>query len=211
MPVVIVSDRQLFRSALSECCEQRNTIVRQECAHVNEISVLEKNDLVLLHVSKSAQDILNDLQFLNSLAENLHIIVLTAQGTSNDLCDVLGDKVDAIIPDDRSVDALIGALAVVQEGYALVPQHTRMSPPRKMKITTQELQPIKPFSGDYNGKLSARENMILSRLTSGDSNKDIANDLGICETTVKVHLRTCYQKIGAKNRTQAAIWAVLHL
>ena len=60
-------------------------------------------------------------------------------------------------------------------------------------------------------RLSVRELAILRKLTGGVSNKDIAKDLGICESTVKVHLRTCYRKIGARNRTQAAMWASEHL
>jgi len=36
----------------------------------------------------------------------------------------------------------------------------------------------------------------------------IANRLGITEATVKVHLKTVLRKIGAANRTQAAIWAL---
>ncbi|ATG38071.1 putative regulatory protein, LuxR family (plasmid) [Phaeobacter piscinae] len=55
--------------------------------------------------------------------------------------------------------------------------------------------------------LSGREWLILTKLIDGATNKSIANELGICEATVKVHLRTCFRKIGAKNRTQAAIWA----
>jgi two-component system nitrate/nitrite response regulator NarL len=42
----------------------------------------------------------------------------------------------------------------------------------------------------------------------GDSNKAIANRLGITEATVKVHLKSLLRKIGAANRTQAAIWAL---
>ncbi|WP_417585516.1 LuxR C-terminal-related transcriptional regulator [Pelagibacterium sp.] len=60
-------------------------------------------------------------------------------------------------------------------------------------------------AGETHG-LSMREQLILSKLLKGATNKTIANDLGICEATVKVHLRTCYRKIGVKNRTQAAIW-----
>ncbi|AXT37056.1 LuxR family transcriptional regulator (plasmid) [Phaeobacter sp. LSS9] len=63
-----------------------------------------------------------------------------------------------------------------------------------------------PASAAARG-LSGREWLILTKLIDGATNKSIANELGICEATVKVHLRTCFRKIGAKNRTQAAIWA----
>lgn len=63
-----------------------------------------------------------------------------------------------------------------------------------------------PASAAAHG-LSGREWLILTKLIDGATNKSIANELGICEATVKVHLRTCFRKVGAKNRTQAAIWA----
>ena len=56
--------------------------------------------------------------------------------------------------------------------------------------------------------LSGRELEIVQRLTDGMPNKIIANELSITEATVKVHLKTILKKIGAQNRTQAAIWAV---
>ncbi len=41
----------------------------------------------------------------------------------------------------------------------------------------------------------------------GFANKQIARRLGITERTVKAHLSSAFQRIGARDRTQAAIWA----
>ncbi|MBO1909079.1 response regulator transcription factor [Microvirga sp. 3-52] len=55
--------------------------------------------------------------------------------------------------------------------------------------------------------LSAREREILGCLTQGEPNKVIARKLDITEATIKVHVKAILRKIGASNRTQAAIWA----
>lgn len=55
---------------------------------------------------------------------------------------------------------------------------------------------------------SQREQQILHQLAQGSSNKEIARLFTITESTVKVHLKALLRKIGARNRTQAAIWAV---
>lgn len=55
--------------------------------------------------------------------------------------------------------------------------------------------------------LSDRENQVLSSLKDGLSNKQIARLLNISEGTVKVHVKAVLKKVGARNRTQAAIWA----
>ena len=51
---------------------------------------------------------------------------------------------------------------------------------------------------------------VLRCLLHGHSNKIIARDLGITDSTVKVHLKAVLRKINASNRTQAAIWALNH-
>lgn len=56
-------------------------------------------------------------------------------------------------------------------------------------------------------KLSRRELQVLQGLCEGKSNKEIARDLELMEPTVKLHVKTLYRKIGAANRTQAAMLA----
>ena len=54
--------------------------------------------------------------------------------------------------------------------------------------------------------LSQKEAAVLTGIQKGLSNKAIGKRLGITESTVKVHLRSIYNKAGVKNRTQAALW-----
>jgi DNA-binding CsgD family transcriptional regulator len=54
--------------------------------------------------------------------------------------------------------------------------------------------------------LSCRERSIIAHLMEGHSNKVIALDLRIAEPTVKTHVKNILNKIGATNRTQAAMW-----
>ncbi|WP_134500325.1 response regulator transcription factor [Microvirga pakistanensis] len=60
-------------------------------------------------------------------------------------------------------------------------------------------------------KLSAREAEVLRHLMGGAANKVIARELDVAEVTVKVHVKTILRKIGAANRTQAAMWASVNL
>jgi two-component system, NarL family, nitrate/nitrite response regulator NarL len=59
-------------------------------------------------------------------------------------------------------------------------------------------------------QLSGREAAILNALIRGAPNKIIAYQLSITEATAKVHVKAILRKIQAKNRTQAAIWALHH-
>lgn len=63
------------------------------------------------------------------------------------------------------------------------------------------------FAGHVRQDFSEREQDILRCLAAGSSNKCIARNLSITESTVKAHVRSILRKLGAENRTQAAIWA----
>lgn len=54
--------------------------------------------------------------------------------------------------------------------------------------------------------LTAREINMLDCLLEGLENKEIAIRLQITEATVKVHMRGLFNKLGVKNRVQAALW-----
>jgi DNA-binding NarL/FixJ family response regulator len=55
--------------------------------------------------------------------------------------------------------------------------------------------------------LTGREREVLRLVARGLSNKEIARWLGISDKTVKAHLGAAFQRIGVRDRTQAALWA----
>jgi two-component system nitrate/nitrite response regulator NarL len=75
--------------------------------------------------------------------------------------------------------------------------------------TNARLVVARPREG-IAGRLSLRETEVLECIVRGDSNKHIGRRFEIAETTVKVHVKSILRKINARNRTQAAIWALNH-
>lgn len=59
--------------------------------------------------------------------------------------------------------------------------------------------------GEPEGGLTARQQDVLKLLRLGRPNKVIARELNMCEATVKVHVRQILRRLGASNRTQAAL------
>jgi DNA-binding NarL/FixJ family response regulator len=57
------------------------------------------------------------------------------------------------------------------------------------------------------GQLSERERAVLRLIADGQSNKQIARALSITERTVKFHVTSIFQKLGADNRAQAVALA----
>jgi DNA-binding NarL/FixJ family response regulator len=57
-------------------------------------------------------------------------------------------------------------------------------------------------------RLTTRQKAVLAQLQQGKANKIIAHELGMSESTAKVHIRNIMRKMGATNRTQAAFNAL---
>jgi two-component system, NarL family, nitrate/nitrite response regulator NarL len=112
-------------------------------------------------------------------------------------------------------DVLIKSLELIMLGEKIIPGMLVRSMLNEMTTNTEcdegrpkaEPSPLDP--GMH--KLSNREAEILRCLMRGEPNKVIARRLDVAEATIKVHVKAILRKIGAANRTQAAMWATEHL
>ncbi len=125
--------------------------------------------------------------------------------------------VDAVLSQDISSDVLRRSLDLVMMGQTLFP------PPSphaawESSLSVQEPIPFPVIAGrspayakprqEREVVLSQRESQVLRWLVDGASNKVIAREMQITETTVKAHIKGLLRKVRATNRTQAAIWAL---
>jgi non-specific serine/threonine protein kinase len=70
--------------------------------------------------------------------------------------------------------------------------------------------PIVPAPLEAIGGLTVREIDVIRLLSAGKSNREIANELSIGETTAISHVRNILSKLGYNSRTAAAAWAIRH-
>ena len=114
--------------------------------------------------------------------------------SSENILAALDHGVRGILPADVSFDIAIEAIRLVQAGGTFVPTSVLMQTRNSPKST-------EPYGGVFTG----REVAIVDGLRKGKSNKTIAFDLSISESTVKVHMRNIMNKLRATNRTQVAM------
>lgn len=112
-------------------------------------------------------------------------------------------------------DILIKSLELVMLGETVIPA-TIVLPIVGISVHNTHSEPAgysneTKCNGHPGRKLSNRESEILTCLKDGAPNKVIARQLNLSEATVKVHVKTILKKIGACNRTQAALWAARHI
>jgi two-component system nitrate/nitrite response regulator NarL len=103
---------------------------------------------------------------------------------------------------------MLGELALPTELVCSMLDAVALSPDSE---TASEVPDGPKASAPRPSNLSAREAEILGSLMEGSPNKVIARKLHVAEATVKVHIKAILRKIGASNRTQAAMWAKGHL
>jgi len=102
-------------------------------------------------------------------------------------------------------------VALEQTASDLVPMNAGLEdvPSQILQLSSPSLIESGPSADPIDTLvLSDREEQILRCLVAGLPNKLIARELGIAETTVKVHVKSVLRKVRAANRTQAAMWAV---
>jgi len=90
-------------------------------------------------------------------------------------------------------------IAIMFAGLGIWIERQRQAAPKNPNYSLNE-KTIKALG------LTAREIEMLKFLSAGKSNKEIARDLGLSPNTVKTHLANLYEKLGVKNRTQAATY-----
>jgi two-component system nitrate/nitrite response regulator NarL len=142
------------------------------------------------------------------------------------ICRISGDTPVVVLSDSMSVPQLKAAMKAGAKGYLLrdiTPDALKQSLLLVMlgeKVLPSELVNVLVDGYEFRiphldgqrspADLSAREKLILQCLAQGCPNKVIANRLNITEGTVKVHIKAVFKKIRARNRTEAAIWALNH-
>lgn len=108
---------------------------------------------------------------------------------------------DGFLTDDMSGTALVQSLELAVAGEKVLPGLLADF------IARRGVYPL--FRDEApDTSLLPRESDILKGLAQGQSNKMIANALGVSESTVKSTVKAILRKIAAQNRTQAAVWAL---
>jgi two-component system nitrate/nitrite response regulator NarL len=157
----------------------------------------------LLDFPSGSAEQLDFMRNLRSAAHPPKIVVLTSEINGEWLRLALAAGADGYLMKDMSPDALIQSLHLIVLGEKVLPSDLAKMLVNGSINLDDPLRATAPMHG-----LSDREVQILRCLVRGSSNKLIANQLNITEGTVKVHLKGVLKKINARNRTQAAIWAL---
>jgi two-component system nitrate/nitrite response regulator NarL len=150
------------------------------------------------------------------------IVAMADESNPRSLAAALENGANAALFSSVSPSALVSTLRALTDGKLILIDARLWSRELQPKAeeaplallqhrTSPPLQNDLPWDEGHALKhLSSRELAILKRIVQGESNKHIARFFTITEPTVKAHVKAILRKIGANNRTQAAIWGLNH-
>lgn len=125
------------------------------------------------------------------------VVVLTANQQEQQLFAAIRAGARGYLPKSADITEVLEAVRAVAFGEALI------SP----EVAVQLLEEFARLSVQETG-LTARERDILSAIVQGDSNREIAKQLGLSEKTVKNYVSDILSKLHVRDRTEAAVYAL---
>ena len=202
--VLLVDDHPLFRAALkgavAATCPNFEFFEAGSVAGMFDSIDRHPNiDLLLLDLNLPGAYGFCALAHLRGSHPELPVIVVSATDDPRTVRQVMGFGAQGFISKSADASTICRNVSSVLLGEHVFPA-----------ASGAEAQPVDVAALDLAqrlAQLTAKQFQVFGMLCSGRLNKQIAHELQITEATVKVHMTAILRKLGAANRTQAALLA----
>jgi two-component system nitrate/nitrite response regulator NarL len=210
-PTALVGPNILFRDGIARILKTTDFRVIASGPHVDNFALPPQCGPILLLID--AVDDMCEAVGEISLFKEQHpagnVAILANHCRPNDMVAAYRAGANAYLGKSVTPDAFVKVLELVMLGETIVPRQL-LALIGTESASLPNVNPSVCSDVDSTFRLSAREKCILRHIVDGNPNKIIARKTEISEATVKVHVKAILRKIGVRNRTQAAIWAVNH-
>ena len=216
MRLLIADDHTLFRDALVQYIERgqpdAEVLLAKDFYEARDI--LETDpvmDLVILDLRMPGMKGFEGLKFVRDVYPDTPVAMISGVAEPEDVKKAVELGAKGYFPKTLSGKALLKAIMQVIEGENFIPlddNKVSYMPSYYADDKAQNTSQAEQTSETVVAKdiaFTPREAEVLSFLARGDSNKEIANELGLQIVTVKLHVSSICRKMGVKNRTQAAL------
>ena len=198
--VLVADDHPMIRTALEVLLRDTEYEIVGMAgsgeAALREIERL-KPDLVLLDLQMPGGNGMDVLRRIRAGKDRLAVVLLTAAIDDRALVEAKALKVDGIVLKNSDPAHLLDCLDHVRLGRSWVDP--------ELKARAKEL--AETGRGSSHAPLAPRERQLIRFVRKGLRNREIAEQLGVTEGTVKVYLHAIFEKLGVATRTELAIRA----
>jgi len=206
MKILIADDHQLLADALAQLVKENESDaeVLQAASLDDAMEAMDQNEaveIVLLDYDLPGMDGIEGLDRVRGRYPQVRCAIFSGHPDADVASDALARGAAGFLPKSLSAPAFFHAIKLMQVGEKFIPASLYESIASQTGARQQAARDADQFIADT--RLSRRETEVLAALVKGISNKQIGDELGVEEVTVKLHLRRIYKKIGVSNRTQA--------
>jgi two-component system NarL family response regulator len=189
--VLVVDDHALFRTGVANIINQEPDlrVVAEAGNGADAVTAYERHhpDVTLLDLRMPVMEGVEAVRRIRERDPQAKVIVLTTYDTDEDISRALRAGAKAYVLKDITAEGLVACIHDVLAGK------TYLAPAAAAKLA----------EGVTRVQLTPRELAALRLMADGQSNKEIANALGISDRTVKTHLGHLFEKLGVTSRTEA--------
>lgn len=196
MRILIADDHDLLRDVLRSYLEAEGGFLVETVADLPQaLAAMAANpafDLVLLDYAMPGMNGFDGLEQAIAVSGGRPVALMSGLAPAGVPDKVLSCGAAGYLPKTLPARSVINAIRFMAAGETYVPL---------------DLARPAPSTAADGAGLSPREREVLSGLCAGHANKEIARQLGLREPTIKLHVKLICRKLGARNRTHAAMIA----
>lgn len=200
--VLLIDDQKLARIGIASVFESTEFVVAGEaevCEHALELLSQVSFDLVIMESRLHGRDALGCLQQIKMERPETPVLVFSAFDNPIQISQANIMGAAGYLRKDVPLTELIDACRQAAEGESLWSSEML----RRVNVSIASAK----LGQEYEVQLTSRERQVLTLLSDGATNKEIAASLEISYETVKEHVQNVLRKLGVMDRTQAAVWA----
>jgi DNA-binding NarL/FixJ family response regulator len=200
--VLLADDHRILREGLRRSLEALGLEVVGEAADGEEAVELAEQlrpDVVLMDLSMPVLDGVEATRRIRERRPEVRVVVLTMHADEATMARAVRVGADGYLVKDCSSDEIADTLRQVAAGETAV----------SAELAASMLAEVKSLpAGAGEEAVSRREEEVLQLIADGCSTAEVAEVLYLSQKTVKNHLASIYQKLDARDRTQAVLRAV---
>ena len=203
MRILIADDHGLYREGLAtlvrDSVEVTEVLEAPSLQEALKLLCDETIGCILVDLDMPGMDGVASLLTIRAQRADLRIVVVSASDVREDVLGALANGAHGYVWKGSENEEISRALAAVLQGTIYVPAFLAGAGDRE---TREEGGPAIDLS-----RFTPRQAEVLMLLAKGLSNKEIARELDLAESTVKIHVAAIFRELGARNRTQAVVLA----